>query len=138
MLATSRCLSLMCCGKAASRGRSMAQEPSQPLVSSGFSPLPAVVDANVFPHRDWMNSVIQAVNDGALIAVWSPLIISELNRLLTWLWIRRHGDDLSESARRQCSADFKRWFASVAIHFEVIDDRPPLATMWTDVPPDPW
>jgi hypothetical protein len=32
-----------------------------------------------------MDAIVNAVVDGNLIAVWSPLIISEANRLLTWL-----------------------------------------------------
>jgi hypothetical protein len=78
------------------------------------------------------------VEDGLLIAVWSPLIICEVNKLLTWLWIERHGGSLSDSAWRQCSSDFRKWHTHVAIHFRVIEDRPPQVEMWTQNPRDPW
>ena len=115
----------------------MTQEPIQPPVRSRVQPLLAVVDTNVFPRRAWMDPIIKAVTGGTLVAIWSPLIISEVNRLLTWLWIRRHGGDLSESSRRRCSVDFKKWYESLAVHFRVIEDRPPLEAMWTNEPRDP-
>ena len=114
------------------------QEPTEPLLGRRIPVPVAIIDANAFPRADWIKPILRAAQDGSLIAVWSPLIISEVNRLLTWLWIKRHGGDLSESARRRCSADFKRRYAHVAVHFHVVDDRPPLAQMWADDPPDPW
>ena len=118
----------------------MSSEPVESLREARLRPPPfvAVIDANVFGRSAWIRPIVRAAEDGILIAVWSPLIISEVNRLLTWLWIRRHDNDTSESARRQCSANFKVWYANVAVHFQVVEDRPPLAEMWTDTPPDLW
>jgi hypothetical protein len=116
----------------------MASEPIRPLLDRRQPPLVAVVDANIFLKADWMKTILDAVQDGVLIAVWSPLIISEVNRLLTWHWLRKNGADVGEPARRRCSADFKKWYAKVAVHFHVVEDRPPLERMWTDAPRDPW
>ncbi len=101
-------------------------------------PLVAVVDANVFGQTTLLDLIIAAAKNGRVIVIWSPLIISEVSRLLTWRWIKQHGDDLSTGARRQCSVDLKRWYSHVAVHFHVVEDRPPLEPMWTDTPPDPW
>jgi hypothetical protein len=116
----------------------MTQEPSAPPLDEQLPPLVSVIDANVFGRTAWIKSLIDAVQDGVLIAVWSPLIICEVNKLLTWLWLERHGGDLSESAWRQCSADFRRWYSNVAEHLHVVSDRPPLEQMWTDNLRDPW
>jgi hypothetical protein len=101
-------------------------------------PLVAVVDANVFGQTTLLDLIVAASKNGRVMIIWSPLIISEVSRLLTWRWIKRHGDDLSEWARRQCSVDLKRWYAHVAVHFHVVEDRPPLEPMWTETPRDPW
>jgi hypothetical protein len=98
----------------------------------------AVVDANVFGQTTRLDPIVEAAKSGRLAIIWSPLIISEVGRLLTWHWIKQNGDDLSPGARRQCSIDLKRWYAQVAVHFHVVEDRPPLAPMWTDTPRDPW
>ncbi|MGE3273324.1 MAG: PIN domain-containing protein [Chloroflexota bacterium] len=116
----------------------MSPERPETLLHRHLTPIVAVIDANVFARSAWIKPIVQAVQDGILTVVWSPLIISEVNRLLTWLWIRRHASDTSEAARRRCSADFKVWYANVAVNFHVVEDRPPLAEMWTDSPTDPW
>jgi len=116
----------------------MQHDPLEPLLRRQIDPITAVIDANVFGRSTWIRPIVRAAQDGLLIAVWSPLIICEVNRLLTWLWIKRNGSDTSESSRRRCSADFKKWHSNVAVHFHVVEDRPPLAEMWTDAPPDPW
>lgn len=116
----------------------MTQETGEAPQSERQPPLIAVVDTNVFARAAWYKPIVDAVEDGRLLAWWSPFIICEVNRLLTWFWIRRHGGDLRDAAWRRCSADFKTWHANVAAHLRVIEDRPPLEPMWTDDPPDPW
>ncbi|MBX6771302.1 MAG: hypothetical protein IRY83_06225, partial [Chloroflexi bacterium] len=82
--------------------------------------------------------LIDAARNGYVILLWSPLVIAETNRLLTWLWLGRRGGDLSDSAWRDCSRDFKKWFQRVTAVFEVVEDRPPAAASWTDSPIDEW
>ena len=108
----------------------MPPEAVEPLQASRLRPLVVVVDTNVFGRNAWIRPIVRAAQDGILIAVWSPLIISEVNRLLAWLWIKRYSSDTSEAARRRCSADFKTWYVNVALYFHVVEDRPPLAEMW--------
>jgi hypothetical protein len=97
-----------------------------------------VVDANVFPRTRWLRQLIAASRAGSLELVWSPLIIAESNRLLTWLWLERRGGDLSDASWRRCSADAKRMFAHLTAVFRVVDDRPPAAELWTPAPADAW
>jgi len=69
--------------------------------------------------------------------IWSPLIISELNRLLTWFWLERHGGDFSDRAWRQYSEEAKRLLARLTAVFHVFEDRPPAPSLW-DQPSDVW
>jgi hypothetical protein len=116
----------------------MVMGPGLPVLDDRQPSLVAVVDANVFAQTTLLDLIIAAAKNGRVTIIWSPLIITEVSRLLTWRWIKRHGDELSEWARRQCSVDLKRWYEQVAVHFHVVEDRPPLEPMWTDVPRDPW
>jgi hypothetical protein len=92
-----------------------------------------VVDSNVFPRLRWLRPLIQAARQGYVQLIRSPLIIAEAQRLLTWLWLERHGGDLSDAAWRRCSEDAKRMFAHLTAAFHVVEDRPPAAgvTNWS-------
>jgi hypothetical protein len=101
--------------------------------------LVAVVDTNVFPHRRWIRPLLLGAQAGYVLLVWSPLIIAEVSRLLTWHWIRTKSQgSLDRRSWDRCSADFKTWFDFMTHAFRVVDDRPPPAPMWTESPRDPW
>jgi hypothetical protein len=71
-------------------------------------PARAVIDSWVFGHlHAWINPLILAARAGAIELLWSPVIIAESNRLLTWLWLQRHDGDLSGPSKRRCSQDAK-------------------------------
>lgn len=86
---------------------------------------------------DWLRALIQGTRNGYVELLWSPLIIAEANRLLTWLWLQRHGGDLSQASWRRCSEDAKRMFTHLTAAFHVVDDRPPAPELWT-TPADEW
>ena len=100
-------------------------------------PLRTLVDANVFARRDWMQAVRRAAEVGWIEPLWSPAIIAEVVRVLTWLWIGRNGGDVSDWARRAHPREAHQWFASMTALFRVVEDRPPLESSWSDVPRDP-
>jgi hypothetical protein len=97
-----------------------------------------VVDSCIFPHRKWLTTILDGARSGAVIPVWSPLIIAEVNRLLTWLWLKRAHGDQSEAAWKRCSDDSKAWFSTMTTVFRVIDDHPPYEQTWSDEPADAW
>jgi predicted nucleic acid-binding protein len=68
---------------------------------------------------------------GVFIAVWSPWIIAELDRVLVWQWIteRTHGD-LSPANQRACSQAAKRMMTLLLSAFEVVNPRPPYPPAW--------
>jgi len=106
--------------------------------SSGFA-VPAVVDSCVFPHvRRWLEPLIDYARAGYLEPIWSPWIIAETNRLLTWLWLERVGGQQTGSTWAECSRAAKRVFARLTQVFRVVDDHPPHELLWTDEPADEW
>ena len=112
--------------------------PSSPDRVLALLPLRVVIDACVFPQtKRWLVPLIDASKTGYIILIWSPLIIAESNRVLTWLWLKRHGREFSNSTWRQCSTDFKRMFGRLTSVFHVIEDSPPLAEAWIE-PSDVW
>lgn len=112
-----------------------------PLTRKDFRqllPFRIVVDACVFPQtKRWIIPILDAAKAGYVTPYWSPLIIAESNRVLTWLWLKRHGREFTDRSWRECSADFKKMFAHLTEVFQVIDDRPPAPQTW-DRPSDPW
>ena len=85
-----------------------------------------------------MTRLTDAASNGPLDLFWSPYIIAEASRVYTWLWLRRHGPDLSNAARRAHSEAARRWFAIMTDVFRVIEDAPPQASLWTETPRDPY
>ena len=115
----------------------MVQASPESILTWPEGPLRTLVDANVFARRDWMRAVHVAADEGWIEPFWSPAIIAEVVRFLTWLWIRRNGGEVSDWARRAHSAEAHQWFDSMTALFRVVEDRPPLEPAWSDVPRDP-
>jgi len=97
----------------------------------------ALIDTNVLVQSHWLNPIVLAAREGHLQPLWSPLIIAEANRYLTWRWIKRNRGLLSNEMWEACSRDAKTWFSHVTRAFEVVEDRPPHAALWIAEPPDP-
>ena len=69
---------------------------------------------------------------GLYTGLWSPWIIAELNRVLTWRWIRtRMPGDLSHAAERACADAANAMMAALLPTFEVVAARPPYPSAWT-------
>jgi len=97
-----------------------------------------VIDTCVFPRKKWLDPIVDGARDGVVVPVWSPLIIAEVNRLLTWRWLKRAGGDQSDASWKSCSAASKTWFSIVTRAFRVVDDHPPYEQAWSDQPRDIW
>jgi len=87
-------------------------------------------------RRDLQN----AAQEGAFTALWSPWIIAELNRVLTWKWVERTAlpesvpsgvaCDLSAANWGRCSAAAAAMMEILAASFEVVAPRPPYPEAW--------
>jgi len=81
-------------------------------------------------------------HDGAFIALWSPWIIAELHRTLTWQWIERTAVripgaptmtcDLTPANWVRCGTSAKRMLEILLTtrHWELVDPRPPYSPAW--------
>lgn len=61
----------------------------------------AVLDTSTLFRPTLRRDLQQAAQLGLFAGIWSPWIIAELNRVLTWDWIRRHGTD--RESERECA-----------------------------------
>jgi hypothetical protein len=109
----------------------------EPLTSSSVPPLVAVIDSCVFPHTRWLDRIRDSAQAGDIVPVWSPLIVAEVTRLLTWQWLERNRGELTRASWARCSADAKRWFSLMSTVFRVAEDCPPREDAW-DSPADEW
>lgn len=67
------------------------------------------------------------------MALWSPWIIAELHRVLTWRWIERTSGDLSLANQRACSRAAKSMMRLLLATFELVDSRPPDPVAWKEL-----
>jgi hypothetical protein len=96
-----------------------------------------VIDACVFPHGDWVASIVYHAQIQSVVPIWSPLIIVEATRTITRRWVVANGGDPSITAGRALSAESKRWFTRMTAVFRVAEDCPPHEETWPS-PRDTW
>ncbi len=89
-----------------------------------------VVDTSVLVPEQSRKELQRLAEAGFVAAVWSPWIVAELNRVLTWRWIERAGGDRSLENWRACSAAAKTMMELLLASFETVDPRPPLPQAW--------
>lgn len=91
----------------------------------------AVIDtSSLFPPR-LRTELQQAAQLGAFTAIWSPWIIAELNRVLTWSWVRRHG--ASTGSQRRCGSAAGQMMEYLLASFEIVDPKRPYPPPWTQL-----
>lgn len=72
---------------------------------------------------------------GNFVGHWSPWIIMELTRTLTWNWTVRHGNTAVQ--RRACSASCDRMFQILLPTFALVHPLPPYPPAWPQLT-DQW
>jgi hypothetical protein len=102
----------------------------------------AVLDTSVLVPPALRRAFQQAAANGDFVALWSPWIIAELNRVLTWLWIKRPQPgnlrgDLSDANEQRCSEAAKRMMTLLLPVFEIVAPAPPYPPPWPELT-DQW
>src|SRR5579884_4250082 len=91
----------------------------------------AVLDTRVLVPATVRIELRNLAQAGAFTAIWSPWIIAELNRVLTWQWIDHTGHDLSQHNRNRCSEKAQIMMATLlATPFELANPLPPYPLAW--------
>jgi hypothetical protein len=111
----------------------------------------AVLDTSVLVPARLREDLQSLAQDGAYTAIWSPWIIAEVNRTLTWHWLARHGVrvttteghrvttcDISHANWMHCGLMAKRMMEILLTtpNWELVDPHPPYPNAWdafTDV-----
>lgn len=85
----------------------------------------AVLDTSVLFPFGSRSRLLRAARERLFVAYWSPWIIGELYRRLTWEWCKRRPED-----RRGCSQSSKKLMRLLSEVFYVVDPKPPLPAGW--------
>ena len=97
----------------------------------------AVIDTSTLVGQARRRDLQEAAALGLFEAIWSPWIVAELNRVLTWRAIERSGCDLSAAHRNRLSASSKAMMEYLTATFTMVDPKPPHPPPWDDLS-DPW
>jgi hypothetical protein len=89
----------------------------------------AVIDTSVLVSNTNREHLVTAALENLYRPIWSPWIIAELNRVMTWNWVRNKG--LKE--REQCSRRYKDMMSVLAGAFTCVDPKPPWKQAWTEL-----
>jgi len=95
-----------------------------------LAPLRAVLDTSSLYSPRLRRELQQAAQLDLFVGVWSPWIIAELNRVLTWQWIEYSGGDTSRPNERRCSEAAKTMMELLLATFELVNPRPPYPPAW--------
>lgn len=90
----------------------------------------AVTDTSSLFSERHRRALEQAAKAGRFAGIWSPWIVAELNRVLTWHWIAQSGGDLSAVNRRRCGEAAKAMMAIMLPTFELVAPLPPYPPAW--------
>lgn len=72
----------------------------------------AVIDTSVLVPPHERRTLQELAQQGLYVAIWSPWIVAELNRVLAWYWIRNvRPRDLSLASERACGSAAHRMTA---------------------------
>jgi hypothetical protein len=89
----------------------------------------AVLDTSTLVPSGRRRSLQEASRSGAFIGIWSPWIIGELYRVLTWQWLERTRD-FSPANATDCSRSAKSMMTLLIATFETVSPVPPYAPAW--------
>src|SRR5579884_1911621 len=90
----------------------------------------AVLDTSVLVPAAMREDLQALAQAGFFTGIWSPWIIAELNRVLTWKWIRTAQGDLSRANEKACARAAKRMMEVLFATFELVHPQPPYPAAW--------
>lgn len=95
----------------------------------------AVVDTSSLVQSALRRELQEAAAFETFVPLWSPWIVAELNRVLTWRWIKDPPphitrNDLSNANEKRCADMAKRMMELLIPVFEVVTPRPPYPPAW--------
>jgi predicted nucleic acid-binding protein len=113
---------------AATQPRRGAEDAEDPVIRS-------VLDTSVLVPPHLRRELQIAAQAGLYTAYWSPWVIAELNRVLTWRWIRRipagtSAPDLSRANERRCSEAAHTMMELLLPTFRLVETLPPYPPAW--------
>lgn len=88
-----------------------------------------VLDTSVLVPARLRAALHEAADGGQFIALWSPWIIGELYRVLTWQWLERTRD-YSAANYADCGRSAKAMMALLIGTCETISPVPPYPPVW--------
>ncbi len=68
---------------------------------------------------------------GLFVPIWSPWIIGELYRVLTWQWVEKFG--LSKAEQRRCFNAANRMMILLGNYWELVNIPQPWPTAWPEL-----
>lgn len=95
----------------------------------------AVLDTSSLFRPGLRRDLQQAAQLGQFVGIWSPWIIAELNRVLTWDWVRRRGT--ARESERECGRQAKAMMNVLLATFEFVSPVPPYPSAWVGLS-DTW
>lgn len=96
----------------------------------------AVIDTSTLAHAGLRRELQEQAALGQFVAIWSPWIVGELHRVLTWRWLERHRD-FGHANWYGCSQASKVMMELLVRTFETVAPSPPYPDAWQGLT-DPW
>jgi hypothetical protein len=97
-------------------------------MTAGMPPR-AVVDTSALVPARLRRRVQETAGSGVCTVLWSPWIIGELYRVLTWQWLERTRD-FSAANEAACSRSAKAMMTLLISTFEIVAPVPPYPPTW--------
>lgn len=96
----------------------------------------AVIDTSSLVPPRMRRDLQESAQLGIFTAIWSPWIVAELTRVLTWRWLERDRD-FSRNNWDRCSAAAKQMMTFLLTTFETVAPIPPYPLAWEQLQ-DAW
>ncbi|MHB1610071.1 MAG: PIN domain-containing protein [Sulfobacillus sp.] len=88
----------------------------------------AVCDTSVLVPSGYRKRLQEAAVAGLFTPIWSPWIIGELYRILSWKWTVKHGP--SDLEQRRCSKNANQMMLLLEPYWELVSSTPPWPASW--------
>lgn len=106
------------------------------MASTGTSRPRAVIDTSTLVSGRHRRELQKQAALGRFVPIWSPWIVGELHRVLTWRWLA-HTHNFGGANWRQCSRASAIMMELLLTVFETVSPTPPYAAPWPRLN-DPW